>query len=137
LGRIPLASPIWKGKRGLKEGVPKKWVVKDGALCRKGGGDLITRDKYESFELKIDWKISKGGNSGIMFKVLETDGPPYKTGPEAQILHAGKSKETQLAGWLYDLYSTEKTRKNPQANGIISSSNARRPPPEPTSANTG
>jgi len=105
------ASEHFRGYK--KEGVPEKWVVEDGALCRKGGGDLITREKYESFELKIDWKISKHGNSGIMFKVLEIDGPPYKTGPEAQILDAGKGNEKQLSGWMYELYSTEKNTEKP------------------------
>lgn len=96
-----------------KESVPENWVVEDGAICRKkGGGDLITREKYESFEFQCEWKISKNGNSGIMFKVLETDGPPYKTGPEAQILD-GKEPKGQKSGWLYELYSTEKDTSKP------------------------
>lgn len=92
--------------RGYKKDVlPAAWTVEDGALSQKGkGGDLITKDKYESFELSIDWKISESGNSGIMFKVLETEGPPYLTGPEAQIQDNAKGHDPQKSGWMYGLY---------------------------------
>lgn len=90
-----------------KETLPDGWVAEDGALVRKGGGDIITREKYESFELSIDWKISENGNSGIMFKVHETGDAPYLTGPEAQILHNGGHADPQLSGWMYDLYPAE------------------------------
>ena len=88
-----------------KDKLPDGWVVEDGALVRKkGGGDIITKDQYESFELSVDWKISPGGNSGIMFKVLETDGPSYQTGPEAQVQDNQGGKDPQKAGWMYALY---------------------------------
>src|SRR5687767_2485945 len=93
------ASKWWRGYK--KEKLPEQWVVEDGTLIRKGGGDIITKDQFESFEFSIDWKISKGGNSGIMFKVLETDGPPYQTGPEAQIQDNKDGKDPQKAGWMY------------------------------------
>lgn len=88
-----------------KDALPEGWVVKGGALVReKGGGDVITREQFESFELSIDWKISPGGNSGIMFKVLETDGPSYSTGPEAQVQDNVGGHDPQKAGWMYALY---------------------------------
>jgi hypothetical protein len=96
------AAPWWRGYK--KDGFPDKWVVEDGALVRKGGGDLITKDQFESFEFSVDWKISPAGNSGVMFKVLETDGPPYVTGPEAQIQDNEKGHDPQKAGWMYQLY---------------------------------
>jgi len=103
-----------KSLRGYKkDSVPDKWVIEDGALCRKGGGDVITKDKYENFEFQCEWRISKNGNSGIMFKVLETDGPSYKTGPEAQILDGENEPKMQKSGWLYELYSTEKDTSKP------------------------
>ena len=53
------------------------------------GGDLLTNDEYGNFDLKLQWKISKGGNSGILFYVQE-DTSRYKetyfTGPEMQVL---------------------------------------------------
>ncbi|MES2981876.1 MAG: DUF1080 domain-containing protein [Verrucomicrobiota bacterium] len=96
-----------------KEKLPEQWVVEDGALCRKGGGDVITKEKYENFEFSIEWKISEGGNSGIMFKVLEADGPPYKTGPEAQIIDNAKGKDAQKSGWMYELYAADKDTTKP------------------------
>lgn len=100
--------------RGYKmDKMPDGWVAEDGALSRKGKGDIITKEKYESFELRIDWKISEGGNSGIMLKVLETDGPPYKTGPEAQIQDNVKGRDPQKAGWMYQLYAAKKDNTKP------------------------
>ena len=97
------ASAWWRGYK--KDKLPDQWVAEDGALVRKGGGDIITKDQYESFEFSIDWKISEGGNSGIMFKVLETEGAPPSTGPEAQIQDNVKGHDPQKAGWMYQLYA--------------------------------
>ncbi len=97
------ASQHWRGYK--KDKLPAGWVAKDDALVReKGGGDIITKDQFENFEFSVDWKISEGGNSGVMFKVKETDGPPWSTGPEAQIQDNAKGKDPQKAGWMYALY---------------------------------
>ena len=113
------ANQWWRGYK--KEKLPEQWVVEDGALVRKGGGDIITKEQFDSFELAIDWKISKGGNSGIMFKVLETDGPPYHTGPEAQIQDNKEGKDPQKAGWMYALYpaSVDTTKPAGEWNRFI------------------
>jgi hypothetical protein len=105
------ASEHFRGYR--KDDFPATWVVEDGALFRKGRGDIITRKKYGSFELRIDWKISAGGNSGIIFKVVETDGPPYNSGPEAQLLDNVKGTHPQKAGWLFGLYAADKDTTRP------------------------
>jgi hypothetical protein len=100
------ANAHWRGYK--KEKLPEGWVAKDGALVReKGGGDIITREQFDSFEFSVDWNISEGGNSGVMFKVLETQGPPWHTGPEAQIQDNVKGHDPQKAGWLYQLYKPE------------------------------
>ncbi len=89
-----------------KDKVPEGWVAEDGAIVRKkGGGDIITKDQYESFEFSTDWKISPGGNSGIMFKVQEGKGPSYETGPEAQVQDNKEGHDPQKAGWMYQLYA--------------------------------
>src|ERR1051325_8942749 len=100
------ASPWWRGYK--KDGLPDGWKVENGALVRRGkGGDIITRDQFDSFEFSVDWKISPGGNSGVMFKVKETDGPPCHTGPEAQIQDNILGHDPQKAGWLYQMYAAD------------------------------
>ncbi|HEX8295812.1 MAG TPA: DUF1080 domain-containing protein [Chthoniobacteraceae bacterium] len=104
------AGVSWRGYK--KEKLPEQWVAENGALVRKGGGDIVTREQYESFELSLEWKISEGGNSGLMFKVLETGAKPYHTGPEIQIQDDVKGKDPQKSGWMYGLYpATVETTK--------------------------
>jgi hypothetical protein len=93
-----------------------QWVVLDGSITpdksKPGHGDLVTDDTYDNFDLKLEWKISRGGNSGVLFYVQEDTvkyKEPYFTGPEMQVLdndvnNDGKIK-THRAGDLYDLIS--------------------------------
>lgn len=103
------------------------WKVTDGALYLDvtepadgqplSGGDIVTEGEYENFHLKLEWKISENGNSGIMFLVNEDPENykyPWQTGPEMQILdnngHPDAKIVTHRAGDLYDLMaSTEET----------------------------
>ena len=105
------AAPWWRGYK--KDKMTDGWKVEDGVLVCRGGGDIVTKEQFENFELSIEWKISEGGNSGIMFRVQETDGPPYVTGPEAQIQDNVKGKDPQKAGWLYQFYPSEKDATKP------------------------
>ncbi len=70
--------------------------------------DLLTHEQYENFELKLEWKISPGGNSGIMYRVQEReDAPGWFTGPEMQILddaaHPDARYPKHRSGDLYDM----------------------------------
>ncbi len=107
------ASQSWRNFE--KETLSDKWAVKDGAitLTGKGGGNIITKEQFESFEFSIDWKISEGGNSGIMFKVQEKGREPYFTGPEAQIQDNVKGRDPQKAGWMYGLYAAAEDKTKP------------------------
>ena len=65
------------------------WEIVEGQLRTPGNkGDIVTNDTFGDFELYLEWQISPGGNSGIMFYVQE--GPDYsytfETGPEFQII---------------------------------------------------
>ncbi len=112
----------------LRDTVGSKWQVKEGAIVfdpsqpKEGGGDIVTNDKYENFELQLEWKISKGGNSGIIFDVQEDPqyGATYLTGPEMQVLDNinadDNKKQNHLAGCLYDL-SGDSTVSKPHAVG--------------------
>ena len=89
-----------------KEQVSDGWEIKDGAIVRtkRGAGDIITTEKYGAFELSLEYKISKGGNSGVMFHVVEGSGPPWHSGPEIQVQDNVDGHDPQKAGWLYQLY---------------------------------
>ena len=86
----------------------------------KGGGDIVTDEEFENFDLKLEWKISKGGNSGIMFCVQEDSTKykhPYETGPEMQVLdnegHPDGKIHKHRAGDLYDLIACSKETVKP------------------------
>lgn len=83
------------GWRGYKtETPPKGWRAANGELIRDGsGGDLMTAEQFDNFELRLEWKISQNGNSGIIYRI-GTDGQyPWSTGPEFQILHNAGHKD--------------------------------------------
>lgn len=97
----------WKGFK--KDKFPEQgWTVKDGILSvNKTGGDICTTEQYGDFEFKIDWRASKGANSGIIYRSTEDHGAPWETGYECQILdnanhNDGKKPQTR-AGTLYDI----------------------------------
>lgn len=96
-----------------------KWVVSDGTLLFKGqgagqGGDLVITDKpYENYELSLEWKVSQGGNSGIIYNVNEDPkyATPWLTGMENQILDNSRHPDGQIekhrAGDLYDMIESK------------------------------
>lgn len=96
--------------RGYKKDKPgSAWVVEDKVIKLKKekgktGGDLMTKGKYQFFELQLEWCLPKAGNSGIIFRVAETEGPAYKTGPEMQIFHQMKPGGKADTGSCYALY---------------------------------
>lgn len=90
-----------------RAGVRPGWQVKDGLLvCADphDAGDLVTTDKFGAFELQLEYNISEGGNSGIIFHVTDEGGAVWATGPEFQLEDNAKAKDPQRCGWLYALY---------------------------------
>lgn len=92
------------------------WIVENGNLIALGqggdiGGDIVSDQNFENFELKLEWKISAEGNSGIFYLAQEKpDQPIYKSSPEMQVLDNAKHPDAKLgkdgnrqAGALYDL----------------------------------
>lgn len=101
-----------------QEGIPAGWVVEDGAMVfdpeqrnDQYGLDIITKETYGDFELKLEWWLSEGGNSGIFYHVIEQeDKALYWSGPEMQILDNENHPDAdqgvdgnRKAGSLYDL----------------------------------
>lgn len=102
------------GWHSFQETEVKGWIVEDGALTGLGkgsdlGGDIVTNQDYENFELSLEWKITDGGNSGILYHVLEEAYPAtYATGPEYQLIdNVGfpqKLADWQMAGANYAMH---------------------------------
>lgn len=106
------------------KGEDLSWKVEDGLLTTAGNqGDIITKDTYENFELVFEWKIEKGGNSGVMFNVLEGDDYDYtfETGPEYQLIdndnyeevHNYKLEPSQVTAANYALHIPRDHSLNP------------------------
>lgn len=60
----------WKDYNGTT--LTQPWHVVDGCIQAKGDGSdasgyIVTDKEYENFELSWDWKLSKGGNSGMLY----------------------------------------------------------------------
>ena len=106
------------------------WKVADGVLSLDtsvkangkitGGGNILTDEEFENFHLRLEWKISKNGNSGILFYVKEDTlkyEEPYHTGPEMQVLDNDGHPDARIikhrAGDLYDLISCSKETVKP------------------------
>lgn len=110
-----------------KEIAGAAWEVEDGTLhlnvkgkTREDRGDLVTDKEYENYHLKLEWKISEGGNSGIIFNVHEDFSKfrnTYQTGPEMQVIdnekHADAKIHKHRAGDLYDLMASSKEVEKP------------------------
>jgi hypothetical protein len=95
------------------------WNIEEGAMVclGAGGGDIVTNAAYENFELKWDWKISKEGNSGVLYHVVEDAkySGPYQTGPEYQLIDdvgfPGKLEEWQKTGADYAMNLPNEKKK--------------------------
>ena len=115
-------------KRYNADEIGPLWRVDDGAIMCDGkghgegspefGGSLITLETFGNFELELEWKISEGGNSGILYHVVEKPdySHAYVTGPEYQVRDDGPADDTtstamQMAGSNYDMYAAPPTKK--------------------------
>jgi len=98
----------WRGYQ--QEEIGKGWKIEDDILKFTGsdGGDIVTKEKFTSFEFSFEWAVTEGANSGVMYRVTMGDSAPYLSGPEYQILddakhQDGKSPLTSAAA-LYGIY---------------------------------
>ena len=104
-GKLTDAFRGWRS-----DGMPEGWHVVDGTLAKQGHvDDLVTRDQFGNFELELEWKIGKAGNSGIFYRGTREYDEIYWSGPEYQLLddanaHDGRNRLTAAAS-AYGLYA--------------------------------
>ena len=94
---------------------PGAWKAQNDQVVFKPGtgegGDLMTKDMYADFDLRLQWKVAPGGNSGVIYRVGEEGegiGATYSTGMEMQVLDDQRHPDAQYgadrwAGSLYDM----------------------------------
>ncbi len=132
----------WRGYG--KDALPSRWSIEDGCLKFSGtgtgegqtgeGGDAIFAHKFRNFELELEWKVSKGGNSGIFYLAQEVttkneDGteryePIYISAPEYQVLDNANHPDAKLgvdgnrqSASLYDMIPAKPQNQNPFGEG--------------------
>ncbi len=109
--------------------MPTNWVIEENAMKvftaegKKPGqgsdGDILfPGKKYKNFELSVDFKAGKSGNSGIFYYVREVPGKPiYYAAPEVQVLDNVDASDNKLAnhlaGSLYDLIACDPKTVHP------------------------
>jgi Domain of Unknown Function (DUF1080) len=101
-----------------KSEFPKKgWVVEDGTLkviAKGGGGDIVTSERFDDFDLEWEWRIEKGGNSGLKYNLPD---PNKGVGCEYQLIDDDGHIDAKLAGGtrttasLYDVLKPADDKK--------------------------
>ena len=129
----------WRAYNG--EEIPKKWAAVDGELTFDtdlkleeewiGGGDIIYyKEEFEYFELYLEWKLPKGGNSGVFYNVQEGFQAPYAISPEYQLIddigweeiNNAKLEEWQKSGANYAMHEADLSKKQLNPAGQWNSS---------------
>ena len=116
-----------------EEGMTDGWIAKNSELVALGkggdiGGDIVSDKDYDNFDLKLEWKVSPEGNSGIFYHVKE--GQEYKalyyTAPEYQLIDdvgfPSKLEDWQSAGANYAMHLADKSKKKLKVVGEWNSS---------------
>jgi hypothetical protein len=120
----------WRGNN--KPNFPAGWIIEDGTLkCQDSGrgeagaangGDIIyAKQKFSNFQLKLEWKISQGGNSGVFYLGREVEGwEIFRTALEFQLLDNDRHPDALLgkdgnrkASSLYDLIPAKPQNTKP------------------------
>jgi hypothetical protein len=110
----------WKTFKG---GEITGWKIIDGVLHNSGvgsdhGGDIITKDEFENFELYLEWKIAPESNSGVFYHVEKGKANAiYESGPEYQLIddHGWPTKleDHQYSGANYAMHIPKNAEVKP------------------------
>lgn len=113
----------WRGFQKEDLTIDEGWYAHDGTLTTSGtggdiGGDIVTERKFSNFILETEWRISEGGNSGILYLVGENGyRAVYETGPEYQLLddeeYQDQVEDYHFTGAAYGMYAPENAPVKP------------------------
>ncbi|HEY1889334.1 MAG TPA: DUF1080 domain-containing protein [Steroidobacteraceae bacterium] len=104
-----LTTADWRGYSEAQ--FPQRsWSLDDNVLRALAGGpqvDLITRERFRDFALYFEWRLPRGGNSGVLYRVDEQLEHSWQSGPEMQLLddehHQDGANALTSCGALYGL----------------------------------
>jgi len=86
------SAPAWRGWKA--PGLPTGWHIAGGVLSKEGSvDDLVTTQSFGDFELELEWKIGRGGNSGIFYRGTREYDHIYWSGPEYQLLDDANAED--------------------------------------------
>lgn len=102
-----VSTSAWRGYH--MDVMPEAWVVADGSLSKaKNTEDIMTREQFSNFELRIDWKVASRGNSGIFYRATEAETRAYWSAPEYQLAEDSLTPDSRnimtSAGAVYGFY---------------------------------
>jgi len=109
------------------KGIPDCWTLEDQCftMTTTGGAesqDIITDKVYKNFAFYVEYKLTKGANSGIIYQIKEDTiyKFPYETGPEFQVIDhenwPDKLEDWQINGANYAMYPPAKKPFKPAGN---------------------
>ncbi len=110
----------WRAYRGQE--VPTSWKVEEGVLLSRPGpgdtrGDIITIEQFADFELHWQWRMTPGGNSGVVYRATEEHPYMWQSGPEYQILdntrHLDGLNPLASAGACYAVFAPSRDATRP------------------------
>ena len=132
-------SSYWRAYNG--DSLPKKWIIIDNLLTfdtefkleneyTKGLDIIFSKEEFRNFELYLEWKLPKGGNSGIFYHLKEGFEEISEIAPEYQLLdddgweelNNARLSSWQKAGADYAMYSPDSKIKILNPNGEWNSS---------------
>lgn len=108
-----LGPAEWRAFRGA-DFPSRSWSVEGETLRALGAGpavSLVSRRRFRDFDLHLEWRLARGGNSGILYKVTEEAEAPWQSGLEMQLLDNAGHPDARVpetsCGALYGLYAPE------------------------------
>lgn len=102
-----------------KSTLDPRWQAHDGALVltAPGGGDIVSEAAFADFELRFEWRLAPGGNSGVFYRAADTQ-PVWRSAPEYQLLDDAAAEDrfvaSHRAGAVYDLVAPQGARLRPR-----------------------